>query len=81
MARVWFYLWARLWVAAYPVFAALRQLFDCELDFFNRVGNLKDQALEQYLATEDAQAIARISLIAEVANTWLTLAADPRRPE
>ena len=28
MARVWFYLWARLWVAAYPIFAALRQLFD-----------------------------------------------------
>lgn len=50
-----------------------------ELDFFNRVGNLKDQALEQYLATEDAQAIARISLIAEVANTWLTLAADQER--
>lgn len=50
-----------------------------ELDFFNRVGNLKDQALEQYLATEDAQAIARISLIAEVANSWLTLAADQER--
>lgn len=50
-----------------------------ELDFFGRVGNLKDQALEQFLATEEAQRSARISLIAEVANAWLTLAADQER--
>lgn len=47
-----------------------------ELDFFGRVRSLRDQALEAYLATEDAQRSAQISLVAEVANAWLTLAAD-----
>ena len=50
-----------------------------ELDFFGRVGNLKDQALEQFLATEEARRSVQISLVAEVANTWLTLAADQER--
>jgi len=43
------------------------------------VANLKDQALEQFLATEDARRSAHISLVAEVANTWLALAADQER--
>jgi multidrug efflux system outer membrane protein len=47
-----------------------------ELDFFGRIRSLRDQALESYLATEEARRGAQISLIAEVANTWLTLAAD-----
>ena len=38
--------------------------------------SLKDAALEQYLATEQARRSAQISLVAEVANTYLTLAAD-----
>ncbi|QDF95331.1 multidrug transporter [Azoarcus sp. DD4] len=50
-----------------------------ELDFFGRVRSLRDQALEQYLATEDARRSAQISLVAEVANAWLTLAADRER--
>jgi multidrug efflux system outer membrane protein len=50
-----------------------------ELDFFGRVGNLKDQALEQFLATEEARRSVHISLVAEVANAWLTLAADQER--
>ena len=50
-----------------------------ELDFFGRVGNLKDQALEQFLATEEARRSVQISLVAEVANAWLTLAADQER--
>jgi len=50
-----------------------------ELDFFGRVRNLSEQALEQYLATTDAQHSAQISLIAEVANAWLALAADQER--
>lgn len=50
-----------------------------ELDLFGRVQSLKDQALEQYLATEEAQKSTRISLIAETANAWLTLAADQER--
>jgi multidrug efflux system outer membrane protein len=50
-----------------------------ELDLFGRVRSLKDQALEQYLATEEARAAVQISLVAEVANSWLTLAADRER--
>ena len=47
-----------------------------ELDFFGRVRSLKDRALEQYLATEQARRGAQILLVAEVANAYLTLAAD-----
>jgi multidrug efflux system outer membrane protein len=47
-----------------------------ELDFFGRIRSLKDAALEQYLATEQARASAQISLVSAVANTYLTLAAD-----
>lgn len=47
-----------------------------ELDLFGRVRNLSRAALEQYFATEEAQRAARISLIAEIATAWLTLAAD-----
>jgi multidrug efflux system outer membrane protein len=50
-----------------------------ELDLFGRVRSLKDQALEQYLATEQAQRSVRISLIAQVAAGYLTLAADRER--
>jgi multidrug efflux system outer membrane protein len=47
-----------------------------ELDFFGRVRSLRDQALESYLATEEARRSAQISLVAEVTNAWLALAAD-----
>jgi multidrug efflux system outer membrane protein len=47
-----------------------------ELDFFGRLGNLKESALQSFLATEATQRSVRASLIAEVANAWLTLAAN-----
>ena len=47
-----------------------------EIDFFGRIRSLKDQALQTYLATEQARRGAQIALIAEVARTYLTLAAD-----
>jgi len=47
-----------------------------ELDFFGRVGSLKEQALGQYLATFEASQTARISLMSAVAQSWLTLLAD-----
>ncbi|HEY3399752.1 MAG TPA: AdeC/AdeK/OprM family multidrug efflux complex outer membrane factor [Geothrix sp.] len=47
-----------------------------ELDFFGRIRSLKNRALEQYLATEQARNSAQLSLLAEVANVYLTLAAD-----
>lgn len=47
-----------------------------ELDLFARVQSLSEEALQQYLATEQAQSAARISLVASVANAWLTWQAD-----
>jgi multidrug efflux system outer membrane protein len=47
-----------------------------ELDLFGRVRSLTKAAQEQYFATEEARRTAQISLIAEVASDWLTLAAD-----
>jgi multidrug efflux system outer membrane protein len=47
-----------------------------ELDFFGRIRSLRDQALENYLATEQAQRGAQIALVAEIANAWLALGAD-----
>lgn len=50
-----------------------------ELDLFGRVRSLKDQAMEQYLATEEAQRAVRIALTSDVAASYLTLAADHER--
>ena len=47
-----------------------------ELDFFGRIASLKEQALAQYLATEEGRNAAQVSLVAAVANGWLTLLAD-----
>lgn len=47
-----------------------------EVDFFGRVASLKEQALAQYLATAEGSKTAQISLIATVAQTWLSLLAD-----
>jgi multidrug efflux system outer membrane protein len=49
---------------------------DWEIDFFGRVAALKDAALAQYLATEEARKAAQISLVASVASTWLALKTD-----
>lgn len=50
-----------------------------EVDLFGRVRSLKDQALEQYLGTEQAKRSVQISLVSQVAATWLALAADRER--
>jgi outer membrane protein, multidrug efflux system len=47
-----------------------------EVDFFGRVRSLKDEALEQYLATAEARRSAQILLVSAVANAYLALAAD-----
>ena len=47
-----------------------------ELDLFGRVRSLTNAAFQQYLATEEGARATRISLIAETASAWLTLAAD-----
>jgi len=50
-----------------------------ELDLFGRVRNLGESALQSYLATEASRRSVQISLVAEVANAWLTLSADLQR--
>jgi len=50
-----------------------------ELDLFGRVKNLTDAALEQYLSTEEAGRSARIALIAEVSQAYLTYDGAQRR--
>jgi multidrug efflux system outer membrane protein len=47
-----------------------------ELDLFGRVRNLSEAALAQFLATEEARKGTQISLIATVANAYLSLLAD-----
>ncbi|MDQ6681311.1 MAG: TolC family protein, partial [Pseudomonadota bacterium] len=47
-----------------------------ELDFFGRIKSLSQAALAQYLGTEEARKAVQISLIASVANTYLSLLAD-----
>jgi len=47
-----------------------------EIDLFGRVRNLTRAALEQYLATEEGARATRITLIAEIASAYLTMAAD-----
>jgi multidrug efflux system outer membrane protein len=47
-----------------------------EIDLFGRVRNLTESALETYLATEEGARSTRITLIAETATAYATLAAD-----
>ncbi|HRV43704.1 MAG TPA: efflux transporter outer membrane subunit [Smithellaceae bacterium] len=47
-----------------------------EIDFFGRIRSLKDAALEQYLATDQASRSAQILLVATVTQAYLALAAD-----
>lgn len=50
-----------------------------EIDLFNRVGSLQGAALARYLAQQETQRGARLSLVAQVADAWLTLAAESQR--
>lgn len=47
-----------------------------ELDFFGRVRSLSEKALESYFATEEAKNAAQITLVAEVANAYITYLGD-----
>ncbi|AGH98925.1 RND efflux system, outer membrane lipoprotein CmeC [Micavibrio aeruginosavorus EPB] len=49
-----------------------------ELDLFGRVRSMNEKALQEYFATEEAQSAARIALIAETANAYLTYLADKK---
>lgn len=52
-----------------------------ELDLFGRVRNLSSQALEKFLATEEARRVTQISLVAEVTSAYLAWGADIERLE
>ena len=45
-----------------------------ELDFFGKTKNLKEAALNQYLASDEAMQTVQISLIGEVSKAWLAMA-------
>ena len=47
-----------------------------EVDLFGRLSSLSDAALQTYLATEAAARTARLSLVAELASAYYTLATD-----
>lgn len=57
-------------------YSAQLGLSSYEVDVFGRVQNLQDEALEDYLALTETRRSTQISLVAEVATAWLTLAAD-----
>lgn len=50
-----------------------------ELDLFGRVRSLNEDALQRYLATEESRKTVQLTLVAEVANAYLTLGADYER--
>ena len=47
-----------------------------EIDFFGRIRSLKDQALEEYLATDEVRRGAQTMLVSAVAAAYLSRAAD-----
>ncbi|MGB3394697.1 MAG: efflux transporter outer membrane subunit [Stenotrophomonas sp.] len=47
-----------------------------ELDLFGRVRNLSEAALQQYFVSAESRRAAQLSLVAGVARSWLSLAAD-----
>ena len=50
-----------------------------ELDFFGRISNLNDAALQAYLSLDETRRSVQIILLSDVSNAWLALAADQRR--
>ena len=50
-----------------------------EIDLFSRLKNLSVSAQQSLLASDETRRSTQISLVAEVANAWLTLATDLQR--
>jgi multidrug efflux system outer membrane protein len=65
--------------ATSTVYAAQIGLASWEIDLFGRLRSLSDAKLHAYFSTVEAAKATRISLIAEVAGAYLTLAADLSR--
>ena len=60
-------------------YSASLGLSSYEIDFWGRVRNLNEAALQEFLRSQENRRSARISLAAEVINQWLTLDADAQR--
>ena len=56
-------------------YTATAALASYELDFFGRVRNTNEQALQAYFQTEAAQRSAQMTVITDTAQTWLALGA------
>lgn len=52
-----------------------------EVDFFGRIASLRDEVLQQYLATDEARLNVRLSLISAVARQYFALIATGERLE
>ena len=50
-----------------------------EIDFFGRIRNLNDAALQDFLRVAENRRSVQLSLVADVMGAWLTLDADARR--
>ncbi|MDO4937334.1 MAG: efflux transporter outer membrane subunit [Sutterellaceae bacterium] len=57
------------------VYSASLGMSSYELDLFGRVRNLNEQALQAYFQTEAAQRTAQMTVVTEIAQTWLSLGA------
>lgn len=62
--------------ATYQQYSAGVGVSSYELDLFGRVRSLRDKGLETYLATAATQRATQITLVSEVAEGYLSLAAD-----
>lgn len=58
------------------VYAANLAMSSYEIDFFGKIRNMNEQALQAFFAGEDARRSAQNTLIAEVATEWLSIGAD-----
>ena len=65
-------------VASRSQYSAQLGFSSYEIDFFGRVRNLNDAALQAFFRTAENRRSVQLSLVAEVANAWLTLDADGR---
>ena len=60
-------------------FTAQLGMTSYELDFWGRVANLSESALQAYLQVEENRRNVQLSLITDISNAWVALAADQQR--
>jgi multidrug efflux system outer membrane protein len=65
--------------AQFTQYSATVGLSNWEIDVFGRLKSLSEARLQSYLATIESAKVARISLVAEAATAYVTLAADRSR--